>query len=119
MKSKISNFLKDLAVSRIGLLLVVTNFILLLYCYHEKDWKSEPFHYFYESTLLKILIFINAPSFLLVSIPFWEMRFTEDVGERYLIIKLMYFASLFLAVTFQWLLVGYIIEKTYNNLKRY
>lgn len=119
MKSKISNSLKDLAASRVGLLLVVINFLLLLYCYHERDRKSEPFHYFYESTLLKILIFINVPPFLFVSIPFWEMGFTEDVGEKYLIIKLTYFISLFLAVIFQWLLIGYIIEKTYNNLKRH
>jgi len=119
MKNKISNFLKDLASSRVGLLLAVLNFTLLFYCYYERDWKSEPFHYFYESNLLKVIMFLNAPPFLFVSVPFWELGFTEAVGERFLIIKVLYFVSLLLAITFQWLLIGYIIEKTYRNLKEY
>lgn len=119
MKSKISIFIKDFVSSRVGLLLAAINFTLLFYCYYERDWKSEPFHYFYESTLLKVLLFLNAPPFLFVTVLFSELGLTGENGEKILIFKIFYFSSLFLAATFQWLLIGYIIEKTHRSLKEY
>ena len=127
LTKSILHFLKRIALSRVGHLLLIVHLCLVVYAFAQKPSYSDIpctgsafdssllagryYHFHYESTLMKTLTFLDIPSIALGSSaasllsPFKFCVYTASWIEGLLILT---FASL------QWLLIGFFLQEIYR-----
>jgi hypothetical protein len=86
------------------------------------DWTmfaGRPFHFHYQSWILKSVLLADLPSMLVVSVgdllllPFW---FTKHIGTY--VRSYLGAALLFVVATGQWLVIGFFIQGRFRSKRR-
>lgn len=102
-------FIKSLINSRTAQILVLSNLFLLFYALIDRGNLITPFHFHYESILIKILAIINLPALfsagIIVTILFTMLSIANDLPSQYI----QYLIAV-LCASGQWALIGYWVE---------
>ncbi len=115
MSAKFWNYFKEIIKSRLGLIVVTLNWILFVYFYLTRENPEQPIHLYYESVFFQILLVLNSPALICVGLVFFLLGYNDSVGENYWIIKLFVALGIIVAITAQWLLIGYGIGKLFKR----
>jgi small-conductance mechanosensitive channel len=104
--------------SRLGLLLAVINWSLLIFFYFTRENTGEPVHLYHESVWFQIVLLLNIPAIGIVTLIAFLFGYNDSIGERYWIIGLFVSLLFIIGITFQWMPIGYTIEKIINNVRK-
>ena len=108
------HFIWRLIFGRVSRILLPIHWILFGYCYFERG--SDPFHFQYESLLLRILLVLDFPSLYLVTLIGNSLTY-EDWGLSSLWWKRWAINTLaVIVISIQWGLIGYVIERIGDRL---
>jgi len=130
----IQDFVRRVAVSRIGLLLVLVHFCLVVYGFAQKQpvelggdgpfditraagviiISGRAFHWYYESTLLKVIFLLDQPGVLLallMSLPSTLIYNMAGIQVQSWILAV----TLLIGTSIQWWLVGYALSFLWNQ----
>jgi hypothetical protein len=108
--------------SRLGLLLAVINWSLLILFYFTRDINTAKsqlhlLDIYYESVWFLIVLLLNIPAIGIVTLIALLFGYNDSIGERYWIIGLFVNLLFILGITFQWILIGYGVEKIIKKPK--
>ena len=130
----IQDFVRQVAASRVGLLLVLVHFCLVVYGFVQKQpvelggdglfditrhagvsiIAGRAFHWYYESTLLKVIFLFDLPGELLaflMSLPFARVFYWASIQVQ----SWMTAVILLIGTSIQWWLVGYSLRCLWNR----
>jgi len=130
----IQDFVRRVAANRIGLLLAFVHFCLAVYGFAQKEpvelggdgpfditrhagvaiIAGRAFHWFYESTLLKVIFLFDLPGVLLallMSLPFALIFYGASIQVQSWITAVI----LLIGTSIQWWLVGYSLRWFWNT----
>ena len=95
--------------NKVGILLVLVNFISALLGLYMKGIAYYSFHFHYEPLPIKILTLLNLPAIL-----FAELLFSTNESDKFGVSVNEYeFITIVMCSIFQWLLIGYILYKIF------
>lgn len=112
MKKLLSEF-TIFFTNKVGILLVLINFVLALSGLFLKEFAYKSFHFIYEPLPIKILIFLNFPAMVaagLISAVFFP---SNNRPSSVVNIGGYEFITIVICSIFQWLLIGYIFNKLF------
>jgi hypothetical protein len=102
--------LKIFFTNRTGLILVFTNFVLVIWGLAEKGWNYNIFHYYYEPIPIKIFTVINAIAIALAGEVNNLLYPPPETGWSFVIISNFELMLLVVFSISQWLLIGYLLD---------
>jgi ABC-type xylose transport system permease subunit len=117
MSGEFGNHFKEIIKSRSGLIIAALNWVLFVCFYFTRENSEQPIHLYYESVFFQVLLVLNAPAIICVALVFALLGYNDSVGNKYWFIKVFVALGFILAITTQWLLIGYGIEKIFRRKK--
>lgn len=112
MKKLLSEF-TIFFTNKVGILLVLINFILALLGSFLKGFTYNSFHFHYEPLPIKILILLNLPAIFIESFIYQIFFKPIDTQKFGVVISGCEFITIVICSIFQWLLIGYIFYKLF------
>lgn len=97
--------LRNILTNPIAIAIAVVHWLVVIYAIYGQE-HTQPFHFHYEPLLTKLLYFLNFLPMIFVGIILSPIL--SFFGQNSFISDLGLFLN-FLAITFQWLVIGYII----------
>lgn len=117
MVDKVWKHFKKIIKSRLGLLLTAINWALFVFCYFTREDVGQPIHLYYERIFFQIIIILNIPAIAVAGLLSLSLGYSDAVGEKYWITKPIVALGFIFAITIQWLVIGYSIEKLWRRRK--
>lgn len=114
---KYSEYLKKVIKSRLGLLLAIFNWLLFSFLYFTRESRGQTIHLYNESIFFQIVVIINIPAITVAGLVVLLLGYNDSIGERYWITKPVVLLCFVFAITIQWLIIGYGIEKWLSGRK--
>lgn len=103
-------FIKRIAVNRTAHFLVAIHWILFVYAY--SDVVTHPiFHLENESLLFKALIYLDLPALIVTGVILPPTYYEGSSLTGYSLVSWIGYAVAIICISFQWALIGYILEK--------
>jgi hypothetical protein len=121
---KIIQFIKRVFSSRVGLVLVCLNIILIVYVWHDRGGNHDSIDLRYESWLFIVTYISNLPMTALadglgiIITTMVEERVDPAFMVRFGEFNIISYTIFFILFAFYWSLIGYIIEKIIKKLSR-